>query len=198
MLEYLFGSKTRVKMLKTFFMHQTKSYYVRELSRLLGSQINAVRRELELLNKAGIIKETTDHDNSVDYEQGSTLRKYYVLDTESLLYPELQALLQKAQFMGEQKFIEALQTRGGEVGLLMVMGQFLGDKTVPSDLLIVGELKERNIAKIIEDYEKESGMELRFTLMTTPEFKDRRRMMDKFLYAIFEAQHVKVVDKLTS
>jgi len=198
MLEYLFGSKTRVKMLKTFFMHPSKSYYVRELSRLLGSQINAVRRELELLNKAGIIKETTEHDGTGDYEQGSTLRKYYVLDTESLLYSELQALLKKAQLMGEQKFIEAIQSRGGEIGLFMVTGQFVGDKTSPSDLLIVGELKERNIAKIIEDYEKESGLELRFTLMTTQEFRDRRRMMDKFLYTIFEAQNVRVIDKLTS
>ena len=126
------------------------------------------------------------------------MRKYYVLDTESLLYPELQALLQKAQFMGEQKFISALQTKGGEVGLLMITGQFVADKTAPSDLLIVGELKERNIAKVIEDYEKESGMELRFTLMSTQEFKDRRRMMDKFLYTIFEAPNVRVIDKLTN
>lgn len=197
MLEYLFGSKTRVKMLKTFFMHQNKSYYVRELSRLLGSQINAVRRELELLVKAGIIKETTEHNNNDDYEQGSALRKYYMLDIGSLLYPELQALLQKAQLMGEQKFIESIKDRGGEIDLFVITGHFLNEKTSPSDLLIVGNLKERNVSKIIDDYEKESGIELRFTLMTTQEFHDRRRVMDKFLYAIFEAQNVKVIDKIT-
>ena len=166
MLEYLFGSKTRVKMLKTFFAHQNKSFYVRELSRLLNSQINAVRRELELLVKAGIIKETKDHNNQ-DYEQGSSLRKYYILDTSSLLYLELQALLQKAQLMGEQKFIETIQNRGGEIDLFIITGKFLNDKTSPSDLLLVGNLKERNIVKIIEDYEKDSGLELRFTIMTT-------------------------------
>lgn len=198
MLEYLFGSKTRVKMLKTFFAHQNKSYYVRELSRLLSSQINAIRRELELLVKAGIIRETEDHNTNEDYEQGSSLRKYYILDTSSLLYSELQALLQKAQLMGEQRFIEAIQNRGGEIDLFVITGKFLNDKISPSDLLLVGNLKERNIAKIIEDYEKDSGMELRFTIMTTPEFNDRRRVMDKFLYAIFEAQNLKIIDKITN
>ncbi len=197
MLEYLFGSKTRVKMLKTFFAHQNKSFYVRELSRLLNSQINAVRRELELLVKAGIIKETKDHNNQ-DYEQGSSLRKYYILDTSSLLYLELQALLQKAQLMGEQKFIETIQNRGGEIDLFIITGKFLNDKTSPSDLLLVGNLKERNIVKIIEDYEKDSGLELRFTIMTTSEFNDRRRVMDKFLYAIFESQNLKIIDKITN
>ena len=197
MLEYLFGSKTRVKMLKTFFAHQNKSFYVRELSRLLNSQINAVRRELELLVKAGIIKETKDHNNQ-DYEQGSSLRKYYILDTSSLLYLELQALLQKAQLMGEQKFIETIQNRGGEIDLFIITGKFLNDRTSPSDLLLVGNLKERNIVKIIEDYEKDSGLELRFTIMTTSEFNDRRRVMDKFLYAIFEAQNLKIIDKITN
>ncbi len=197
MLEYLFGSKTRVKMLKTFFAHQNKPFYVRELSRLLNSQINAVRRELELLVKAGIIKETKDHNNQ-DYEQGSSLRKYYILDTSSLLYLELQALLQKAQLMGEQKFIETIQNRGGEIDLFIITGKFLNDKTSPSDLLLVGNLKERNIVKIIEDYEKDSGLELRFTIMTTSEFNDRRRVMDKFLYAIFEAQNLKIIDKITN
>ena len=85
MLEYLFGSKTRVKMLKTFFAHQNKSFYVRELSRLLNSQINAVRRELELLVKAGIIKETKDHNNQ-DYEQGNTFIGGFDITAKQLKY----------------------------------------------------------------------------------------------------------------
>jgi hypothetical protein len=100
--------------------------------------------------------------------------------------------------MGEQKFIETIQNRGGEIDLFIITGKFLNDKTSPSDLLLVGNLKERNIVKIIEDYEKDSGLELRFTIMTTSEFNDRRRVMDKFLYAIFEAQNLKIIDKITN
>lgn len=45
-IEKLFGSKTRAKLLRLFFSDMNKSYYVREITRLIEEQINSVRREL--------------------------------------------------------------------------------------------------------------------------------------------------------
>ena len=45
-IEKLFGSKTRAKLLELFFSNTSKSYYVREVTRLVEEQINSVRREL--------------------------------------------------------------------------------------------------------------------------------------------------------
>ncbi|OFZ61006.1 MAG: hypothetical protein A2328_05400 [Bdellovibrionales bacterium RIFOXYB2_FULL_36_6] len=61
--------------------------------------------------------------------------------------------------------------------------------------MVGNNLKERNIATIITSYEKEIGSELRYTTMTEKEFTDRRQMMDKFLYSLFECDNVKVVNK---
>jgi len=195
MLEHLFGSKTRYKLLRLFFRNSEKSYYVRELSRFLGTQINAVRRELELLLKAGLIKEIEDKGKK-GFEAGASLRRYYMLNVESLLYPELQALLAKAELAGEQEFIKSIEHKGGEIKFFLLSGQFTGDREAPSDMLLVGNnLKERNIANIIANYEKETGHELRYTTMTEKEFTDRRQMMDKFLYSLFECENVKVVNK---
>lgn len=195
MLEHLFGSKTRYKLLRLFFRSPEKSYYVRELSRFLGTQINAVRRELELLLKSGLIKEIEDKGKK-GFEAGASLRRYYMLDTEALIYPELQALLSKAQLAGEQEFIKSIQNKGGEIKFFLLSGQFTGDHAAPSDILLVGNnLKERNIANIIADYEKEIGTEVRYTTMSDKEFMDRRQMMDKFLYSLFECENVKVVNK---
>ena len=46
MYDQLFGSKTRVKLLALFLTHPNESFYVREITRRLGEQINSIRREL--------------------------------------------------------------------------------------------------------------------------------------------------------
>ena len=107
MLEQLFGSKTRFKLLRLFFRDPDRSFYVRELSRAIDSQINAVRRELSLFLKTGIVRVNKEVvKDEEDTLQGSSLRKYFVLDKSSLLYPELHSLLLKAQVLGEQEFVE--------------------------------------------------------------------------------------------
>jgi len=65
-LEKLFGSKTRAKLLNLFFENSSKSYYVREITRVIDEQINSVRRELLNLDSIGIIKSET-FDNKVYY-----------------------------------------------------------------------------------------------------------------------------------
>lgn len=194
MLEHLFGSKTRLKLLRLFFRHSERPFYVRELSRQLETQINAVRRELELLLKAGLVKEAGGQagDNAA---QGGSLRRYYLLNAESLLYPELRALLLKVQLLGEQEFINELKERAGDIKLFVLTGQFTGDSRTDSDLLLVGKIKERTVARLVAEYEKEFGFEIRYTIMTEKEFLDRRHVMDKFIYSLFEAKNIKVVDK---
>lgn len=196
MLEHLFGSKTRVKLLKVFFHNPEKTFFVRELARQLDTQINAIRRELQLLIDAELILEAEDDVRSDTRSAGSTLRKYYRLDRGSLLYPELHSLLLKAQLMEEQQFLRALQEKGGDILLMLLGGRFVGEFDAKSDMLIVGNVKENTISRMIEEYEKESGKEIRFTLMTEKEFKDRREMMDKFLFSMFEGKNFKVVNKL--
>lgn len=199
MLEHLFGSKTRLKLLKAFFREPERSYYVRELTRLLDAQINAIRRELELLIAAGIVVELdSDFPKQAvtSSEAGATLRKYYRLNKESILFPELQALLLKAQVIGEEQFFHEIQEKGGELKLLLLSGRFSGDKRSPTDMLIVGNIHERPLERLIAGYEKEYHAEIRYTVMSEQEFYDRRHIMDKFIFSVFEAKHIIIVNDL--
>ena len=58
MLEQLFGSRTRTKLLRLFLMHPERAFYIRELTRLIDTQINSVRRELQNLQSGGVIRES--------------------------------------------------------------------------------------------------------------------------------------------
>lgn len=145
----------------------------------------------------GLIKEETEALKKVSgAEYGSTLRKYYRLNKDCLLYPDLQSLIGKMQILGEDALIKDIKEHGGKIKLFLMTGRFTKNSIAPSDILLVGDLKERNIIKIIADYEKALGFDIRYTMMGESEFKERRQMMDKFIFALFEAENVKVVNEL--
>ena len=54
-LEQLFGSKTRARLLGIFLQHPQDFFYVRELTRKIGAQLNSVRRELKNLIDIGLV-----------------------------------------------------------------------------------------------------------------------------------------------
>ncbi len=196
MIEHLFGSKTRVKLLRLFFREPETRFYVREIARRLSVQLNAVRRELSLLIKAGLVSEVDAPGDLQKKRAGAMLRKYYLLNPESLLFTELQALMLKAQILGEQKCLEEIRASGGEIHFFLVTGRFTGDTSVQTDMMLVGEIREDIIEKLVKKYEGEFGFEIRYTIMSNKEFFDRREMMDKFLYSLFEAKHVVLVNDM--
>jgi len=194
MLEQFFGSKTRYKLLQYLVRSTGKPFYVRELARAVETQLNAVRRELELFIKLGLVEAENVRPKSAEY--GASLRKYYRINQESILYPEIKSLLAKVQILGEEALVKEIKEKGGKIKLFILTGHFTNDLRSPSDILLVGTLKERTLLKIFADYEKELGFSIRYTLMSEVEFKDRRQMMDKFLFALFETENVKVVNEL--
>ena len=76
MIDALFGSKTRVKLLHLFLSNPGKSFYVREITRLIDEQINSVRRELANMTTVGIVTSDTA-DNKLYYEVNQRY-EYYV------------------------------------------------------------------------------------------------------------------------
>lgn len=197
MLEHLFGSKTRVKLLRLFFRHPEKSFYVREITRMLETQINAVRREIESLEKSGVLLALEKAENpDTAAAPSSTLRKYYRVNPQGVFYLELSSLLSKETLANEQEFINDLKKENPGITLFLLSGYFTGDKRAPTDILLVGKIHENKVEKAIREFEKNFGHELRYTFMTDQEFHDRRHIMDKFLFDLFETNHHKVVNTL--
>jgi len=151
MLEQLFGSKTRLKLLRIFYTESDKAFFVRELSRLVGVQINAVRRELKILLSMDIVQEKIVKlkEGSNELEVGEKLRRYYELNPESIIYSELQALLIKDKIAGQKEFIQEFEKKMSDTQLLVLSGEFTNDKKAPTDLLVVGKIKPRVLAKTL-------------------------------------------------
>lgn len=196
MLEYIFGSKTRLKLLSLFLKSPNCNFFVRELSRKTGNQLNAVRREIDNLLKINLIVARTD-EAAPDAKKvsGEDKRKYFCLNPVGKLNRELLTLLIKDQFLTEESFINTLKGSGG-VDYLVLGGQFMGEKDAPTDILIVGSLAAKEVKRLIKIFEQETGRELRYTVMPKREFLYRRNVADKFLSTLLQGKHLIALDKI--
>jgi predicted transcriptional regulator len=190
MLEQLFGSQTRVRLLQIFLSNPEEKYFVRELTRNLNSQINAIRRELENLEDLGAVKvveETGEHK--------SQKKKFYQSNIDFILYHELKSIFQKAQFLLEKKFAKAVM-KIGKVHFLALTGTFVGKKDVPIDIIAVGTMSKKKFAKLIKDFQKNLKRELNYTLLDREEFNYRRSVADRFLYNILDSDKIVLIDEI--
>ncbi len=197
MLEHFFGSKTRVKLLQLFFASPERPFFLRELSRLAETQLNAVRREIARLELVGLIRQV-ERDIALATGAGFERAKFYALNTNFFLFGELKALLGKAQLLQEQAFIDSLKKRGGDIKLLLLTGTFSGEEKADTDIVLVGALKYAAVSKLIRDLEKSLGKSLRYTFMEPKEFEERNEIGDVFLYKIFQGKHFVVIDEFHS
>ena len=196
MLEHLFGSKTRVKLLTLFLRHPDEKLFVREITRLVGTQINAVRRELSNLVRFGLIREVTAEPETPEEQRRPGLRrKYYTVDKSFLLLPEISGLIVKAQVLLEQQLDQEI-LKMGDVRYLALLGAFLGKTPGPVDVFVVGDIDQKALQNLMHETEKELGFEINFSVMTVEEFHYRKDITDRFLYAILEAPKNVVVDRL--
>jgi len=197
MLEKLLGSHARVKILKLFLLNPTEKFYIRQLSRDLKLQLNSVRRELENLEKFGIL--TSDMKNEEGKEEkeaaGGQEKKYFRANPNFVLFDEIKALIVKAQILYEKDFVRKLNSIG-KVKLLVLTGIFVNNPSTLIDILIVGKINKPKLVKLIRELEVELGKEINFTVFDNREFKYRRDITDIFLYGILDGRKLVVIDEV--
>lgn len=197
MLEHLFGSKTRVKLLSLFLRNADEPVFVRELTRRVDTQINAVRREIANLVRLGLLTEVTVAEPPLPSgkKQPGLKKKYYQLNKQFALLEEISALIIKAEVLLDRRLDQEILGLG-DVKYLSLVGKFVSDPATPVDLLIVGNISADRLKAVLADAEKASGVEINFSLLTPEEFRYRKEIGDRFLHGILEGRKKVIVDRL--
>ena len=189
MIEQLFGSKTRVKLLQLFFSNPNRSFYVREITRKIDEQINSVRRELSNLLSIGIISSDTTN-NKLYYEVNQSF-DYYKPLAAMFGAGTVKAAVKTATPNPVQDNLKSL----GNVELALYTGQFTRDEKSGIDMLLVGDINQAQLNKYIQELEKKEGKEIRYTVMTLQDFKYRKQISDRFIANVYAAKKQILVDK---
>ena len=198
MIEQLFGSKTRVKLLQLFYSNPNRSFYVREITRKIDEQINSVRRELANLLNVGII--TSDTSNN---------KVYYEVNQKYEFYLPLQEIFGGGAVKSRKTGAKAVKSIElplhddasdlkalGNVEVAALMGQFTRDETAGVDVLIVGNVNQNALNKYVTELEKQEGKDLRYTVFSLDDFTYRLQIKDRFTSNVLRAKKQVLLDRL--
>jgi len=177
-------SKVRIKLLELFFSDIKEMYHVRGVVRQTKEEINAIRRELERLEKAGVLR-----------KEARGNRLYYWVRNEYAFYGDILSLVAKSQGLGAQ--IITNKKKLGNISFVMFSGRFVrraGSKRDDEvDILVVGEVVIPELASLIRVEESKRGKEINYTVMSREEFDFRKRRRDPFLLGILYGSRVMII-----
>ncbi|HEX9817791.1 MAG TPA: winged helix-turn-helix domain-containing protein [Patescibacteria group bacterium] len=175
-------SRVRVEMLELFYSNPEEIYYVRQITREIKEEINAVRRELDRLLGAGVLKSE---------QRGNRL--YYSLNPRYLYYQELQQMIVKGTGLGQK--IRRLRRKLGDLEFVMFSGKFVRGITPTQDeveVLIVGKVVLSELQAIMREEEKRLGREVNYAVFEKEEFEFRKARRDPFVMEILYRTRIMV------
>lgn len=183
MLSDLITSKSRIKLLTVFLNNPYEMYHVRECVRRTGDEINAVRRELQFLEKKGIFTK----------EQRAN-RVYYQLDKTYPFYFDLLAIGAKTIGLGDELLKNRVKL--GKIKYAMFSGRFVRrNKKNPEDVdvLVVGDVVLPELALLIRQEEVRLSTEINYAPMSEEEFVFRKQRNDPFIRGILSGVRIIII-----
>jgi predicted nucleotidyltransferase len=175
-ISVLFASATLGELLYLFMLEPEREYYQRELQRLSGAHLRQLQRDLERLQRSGMVASRI-HGN----------RTYYRAVPAHPAFADLRAALMKTMGIGSE-LGAALAGLGGAITLAFVFGSFArGDEGAQSDVdvLIVGSATRREVAAALADAARSLGREVNPVILTpTADLTRRWRAGDHFVISV--------------
>lgn len=186
-LEKLFGSKTRAKLLALFFENPDKSYYVREITRVIEEQINSVRRELTNLNALGLVK-IENYENKVYYS--ANMKHPFARPMTEIFSRKVDSAAAAEAAAPTSVWEEYVRPVENLLNALLVTNRLPGQEGL--DLLIIGDDYQRKLTRWAELVEKKVGKPLNYAIMTRDDYLYRKSVRDRFLADVWS---LKISDK---
>lgn len=195
----LFGSSSRVKLMRLFLMNPEDVFDKTEMGKRSKISGDTLRKEIKLLEDIGLIKSRTVVKMKPSKTGKGELEKRkvagYGLDVSFAYLAALRALVTEIALGKED--VAARFKNCGQMKLIIVSGIFLDETDSRVDVLLVGDkLKKPIIEGVLRRLEAELGKELTYGIMDTPDFEYRFGIYDKFIRDIIDYPHLVVLNKL--
>ncbi|MBN2409773.1 MAG: nucleotidyltransferase domain-containing protein [Candidatus Aminicenantes bacterium] len=179
-LERLFASKLRVRLLDAFLSTPAASFYVRELSRKIKEDATNISRELRNLEAAGLL---------ISELRGN--QKYYSASEDFFLYPELKAIIFKTT--GVQGLLrKTLQELAG-IEVAFIYGSYATGKEAPHsdiDVLIIGKPNLGKLGTSMDNLEEQLSREVNYICFDRGEFEERKKRGDPFIAEVLSERKI--------
>jgi predicted nucleotidyltransferase len=171
-------SKGRRELLALLFSHPEKSFYLRQVVRVLGIGQGVVQRELARLSDAGLITRT---------RVGSQV--HFQANHESPVFQELKSLMVKTAGVVEV-LRDSLNAVADQIDVAFLFGSFAraeGKANSDVDVMAVGTVAFGDMISALQEAQKRVAREVNPVVLSAEEYRDRRRSKDRFLQTVLSS-----------
>lgn len=190
MIDALFGSKTRVKLLHLFLSNPGRAFYVREITRKIDEQINSVRRELANMLNVGIIK-SENSNNKLYYEVNQEYVHYEPLRQIFVAAPSESRALKEVESAGD--WVSRLKPLG-DVRIAVLSGKLVHGSESEVDVLLAGSINKTQAKKFVKELEEDENKQLNYAVMEYQDFYYRLSIKDRFVMSVINTKHTVIAD----
>lgn len=183
-LEKLFGSQARVRLIRLFYLNPTKIVTQKEATKMTKLSSRAISKEIKLLSLLGFVKKSA---------------KGFAISETFPLFGALRGLVITTSPASRENILNFFK-KFRKIKLVCIAGVFLDSEFLEqlTDLLIVGNgIKRGVLEKFIKKLEPDVGKEINWTILSLTEFNDRVAMHDKFLRDFFDSPNECLIDKIS-
>lgn len=182
--ELLFPNRYRRKVLALLTMNPNTSIHLRELARLTTTSPGTLKKELDLLATAGLVKSKA---------QGNQVQ--FCINTEHPIYPELFALIRKTTGLRDV-LAAALKPLANQLEVAFVFGSMAKEaETSHSDIdvLIIGDVTFGQINNALFDAQTVLSREINPKVMSRHDWTRKRQVGSTFVKDIVSKPKIFII-----
>lgn len=181
MLKSLFSSSIRADVLSLLLNSPDEQFYIREIATILRKNPSGVKRELDNLEKMGI----------VNSEKIVNL-KYFQANKESPLFAELKNLITKS--LGLPGALKAVLRASGAKAAFLYGPYAEGEDVSTVDLYVIGAMS--SLTKELKDIERRFDIKTNCTLIDEDEYKLKKKKRDANLKRLLSGKRITLIGRL--
>lgn len=183
MLQHIIPSKARRKILEFFFHRPGENYYLRRVVREVDEEVNAVKRELDILTEEKLL-----------LRERRLNKVYFTLNKSYQLYDEFLRIFFRTSSLAIS--IHNNLSKIGKIKFVAVSTKFPKNLIIKDDeiyLLLIGVIVVAEIEALIKDVEKNFGRPINYSAMTEDEFIFRKKNNDPFIWRFLKQPKIMLV-----
>ena len=181
MLKSLFSSSIRADVLSLLLNSPDEQFYIREIAKLLRKNPSGIKRELDNLEKMGIV--TSEKIVNL---------KYFQANKESPLFSELKNLITKS--LGLPGALKAVLRASGAKAAFIYGPYAEGEDGGTVDIFVIGASSSLN--KELKDLERRFDQGINCTLMAEDEYRVKKKKGDANLKRLLSGKRITLIGRL--
>jgi hypothetical protein len=200
-LSILFGTALRVKMMRLFLFNPGGAFDFEQIEEKMAVKRREIEGELMFLKKLGLVA-ALKQSRLVSVKKGKkelTKKKkvsVWELDPKFKLIDPLTDFLVKTHSV-ENKAIVRKLGKAGNIKAVLVSGIFTRNPEARLDMFVVGDnINNTSLDKIVKSIESDMGKDIRYAVLSAPDFAYRKSMNDKLVRDVLDFPHNILFDKI--